>query len=623
MSGSYADLEIRILSRQDEGYPVEITVNNAQEFPRGYLNPDCLPWVLTADPAQDGERLFQWLFADDALKTAWAEVRSRYPQRRVRLRIDATAPELHAIPWELLRDAEGVVPQDIAAATATPFSRYLAGTWPPGRPILERPIKILVAIANPQDLVNYDAAPIDGQTEWEALQNVTVGLDVELAQVPVPCTLANIESALKKGCHILHIVAHGRYDHAGNAAELYLADDHNRVMEVWDDDFAAMLARQLAGVNAQQSGLQLVFLASCQTATRSPADAFRGFAPSLVAAGVPAVLAMQDLVPVPTAQAFTRVFYRQLFQHGLADLACNEARSALISARLSGAAIPVLLSRSDENRLLAFPENDDRRPAIALAPFEPETRLIPAGLFLMGSTPGPGVPDNEMPQHEVDLPAYRIGVYPVTNAQYAEFVRQTGTAVSPETGWELAAVGQVPPAGKENHPVVGVSWDQAAAYCAWLAERTGRRYCLPSEALWEKAARGTDGRRYPWGDEFDAARCNGAPSGHRGTTPVGHFAPGGDSVYGCADVAGNVWEWTSTQWGRERPRPDFVYPYRADDRRERRGPVPGPYRELRICRGGSFRDRPTRLTVTTRARVPADNRHPARGFRVAMEIRSR
>ena len=151
----------------------------------------------------------------------------------------------------------------------------------------------------------------------------------------------------------LHVIAHGRYSERRGAAALYLSDDQSRLVRVLDSDFAAMLARQLADVETQREDkLRLVFLASCQTATRSPADAFRGFAPSLVAAGVPAVLAMQDLIPVLTAQAFTRSFYRQLLQHGLVDLACNEARSALISARLAGAAIPVLFMRLQSGQLL-------------------------------------------------------------------------------------------------------------------------------------------------------------------------------------------------------------------------------------------------------------------------------
>lgn len=355
MRNPYADLEIRILGRQDEGYPVEITVNNEQEFPRGHLDLDFLPWVPTAVPAEDGERLFQWLFAHDALKTAWAEVRGQYPQRRIRLRIDDAAPELHGLPWELLREKDrGAVAQDVAAATATPFSRYLAGKWQPGSPILKRPIKILVAIANPQDLADNDAAPIDVQTEWQAIQETTADMDAELTLLPGPCTLARIESELKEsGYHILHVIAHGRYSERRGAAALYLSDDQSRLVRVLDADFAAMLARQLADVDTQREDkLRLVFLASCQSATRSPADAFRGFAPSLVAAGVPAVLAMQDLMPVPTAQAFTRSFYRQILQHGLVDLACNEARSSLISDRLAGAAIPVLFMRLQSGQLL-------------------------------------------------------------------------------------------------------------------------------------------------------------------------------------------------------------------------------------------------------------------------------
>jgi hypothetical protein len=138
MQETYADLEIRIRERQNDGYPVDITLNHEQEFGPGTLDPGFLPWVPSASAEEDGRRLFDWLFADDRLKTAWAEVRGGNPQRRVRLRIDAAAPELHAVPWELLREeGEGDVPQDLAAATATPFSRYLAGRWQPGSPIEE------------------------------------------------------------------------------------------------------------------------------------------------------------------------------------------------------------------------------------------------------------------------------------------------------------------------------------------------------------------------------------------------------------------------------------------------------------------------------------------------------
>jgi hypothetical protein len=351
MQETYADLEIRIREKEDEGYPVEMRLNNEQEFEPGTLDPGFLPWVPSASPGENGRRLFDWLFADDRLKTAWAEVRGSSPRRRVRLRIDASAPELHALPWELLREeGEGGVPQDLAAATATPFSRYMAGRWQPGSPILKRPIQVLVAVANPENLGAYGLEAIDLEGEWQVLQEAMDGLDAELVSLDQPCTLAALQEALQAGYHVLHLVAHGAYREG--QAVLFLADGENQVKRVPEEEFAAMLGRQLADTEAQnENKLRLVFLASCQTATRSPADAFRGFAPALVAAGVPAVLAMQDLVPVETAREFARSFYGQLLQHGLVDLAGNQARAALLAGELPGAAIPVLFMRLRLGRL--------------------------------------------------------------------------------------------------------------------------------------------------------------------------------------------------------------------------------------------------------------------------------
>jgi hypothetical protein len=351
---TYADLEIRILARQEDGYPVELTLNSEQEFPRGILSRDLLPWEPSASVTEDGARLFQWLFADAGLKGAWAEVRGRSSQRRVRLRIDTAAPELHAVPWELLRDPEfDSGPQDVAASAATPFSRYLAGRWQPGSPVLKRPLRMLVVIANPEDLDDYGMVPIEPEVEWALLQQATEGLDVELVRMPQPCTLAALEEELRKGYHILHVVAHGTYSTEAGQAALYLADSENQVAVVPDADLADMLARQLAEPDLlRDDKLRLVFLAACQTATRSPADAFRGLAPALVAAGVPAVLAMQDRLAMDTARVFAGAFYRQLLQHGVVDLAGNEARSALLTVGLPGAAIPVLFMRLREGRLL-------------------------------------------------------------------------------------------------------------------------------------------------------------------------------------------------------------------------------------------------------------------------------
>ena len=349
-----ADLEIRILNKSSDGYPVELTLNGAQEYAGGRLDPALLPWVPTTDPIADGQRLFGWLLADDKLKAAWAEVRGLHRQCRVRLRIDADIPELHAIPWELLcdsSDSQGL--NYLAAASTTPFSRYLAGHQQPGSPILQRPIRMLVVIANPDNQSDFGLQPIETEKEWADLQAALNGADVELIQLPQPCTLPAIETALKAGIHILHFIGHGHYNEWTQTAALFLSDENRRVQPVTDSDFAGMLARQLADTDVHNDDkLRLVFLASCQTAQRSPADAFRGFAPRLVQAGVPAVLAMQGLVPAESARAFATTFYQQLLQHGQADLAANEARSHLLTAKLRSASIPVLFMRLRNGALL-------------------------------------------------------------------------------------------------------------------------------------------------------------------------------------------------------------------------------------------------------------------------------
>jgi formylglycine-generating enzyme required for sulfatase activity len=211
-------------------------------------------------------------------------------------------------------------------------------------------------------------------------------------------------------------------------------------------------------------------------------------------------------------------------------------------------------------------------------PFEPEMVLIPAGWFLMGSDPQKNkeARDNEQPQHYLYLPDYYLAKTPVTNIQYAAFVRATGHSQPKQ--WEKGR----PPEGKEDHPVVYVSWYDTLAYCEWLARVTGRPYRLPGEAEWEKGARGTDGRIYPWGDEWDERRCNSEEGGPGDTTPMRAY-PGVASPYGLLDMAGNVWEWTRSLWGEDWQEPGFRYPYDPEDGREDLGA-----KGLRVLRGGSF-----------------------------------
>ena len=222
-------------------------------------------------------------------------------------------------------------------------------------------------------------------------------------------------------------------------------------------------------------------------------------------------------------------------------------------------------------------------PLISLAEqAAPELMVgVPAGEFWMGSTPeereygyhldeslhGSSVARRQKwfeveTRRRLDVPAYRIDRNLVTNADYARFVAATGhhaPFVDEETwrGYRLvhgyARVlkflwpDRQPPAGREQHPVVLVSHVDAAAYCAWRGAR------LPSEAEWEKAARGADGRYFPWGNTFDAGLLNSEDRGPFDTVPVGQYSDG-QSPYGALDMAGQVFEWTATLFRTEPPR---------------------------------------------------------------------
>ncbi|HSN74095.1 MAG TPA: CHAT domain-containing protein, partial [Anaerolineae bacterium] len=241
---TYADLEIRILDRQPQGYPVELTLDGERQFARGFLDPSLLPWAPGVDPEADGERLFAWLFGDETLKLAWAKASGLDMECRLRLRIDGNAPELHVVPWELLCQpaSAGVPALQLAANSKTPFSRYLAVPAAPGRPLTAARLKVLVAVADATDLLRYRLASIDREQELAALQAATAGLPVELIPLDGPCTLAAIEAALRQGCHFLHFVGHGAF-RADEGAVLFLAGDDNQVRLTRGEELAAMVSR--------------------------------------------------------------------------------------------------------------------------------------------------------------------------------------------------------------------------------------------------------------------------------------------------------------------------------------------------------------------------------------------
>jgi hypothetical protein len=347
----FADLEIRISRQEPSGYPVEITLKGEQQLARGYLASNILPWIPGSDPVADGQRLFGTLFADGNLCAAWAEARGQAPRRRVRLWIDARAPELHAVPWELLYEGDAVSGTILSANADTPFSRYLATPEPWGGVVKEHPIRVLAVLSNPEDLEDmYNLVHLDVDVEQAILKEALSATErqgqIQLDFLASPVTLVQIEQALQSapGYHILHYVGHGAFSQRRGQAALYLQDEEGCTQIVSDAAFTTMLKRR-------SRSLRLVFLAACQTATPSTAQAYLGLGPKLVMAGLPAVIAMQDKIAIETARKLAQAFYGRLAEHGPVDCATNDARSQLVAADRPDAAVPVLFMRLRSGQL--------------------------------------------------------------------------------------------------------------------------------------------------------------------------------------------------------------------------------------------------------------------------------
>jgi gamma-glutamyl hercynylcysteine S-oxide synthase len=253
---------------------------------------------------------------------------------------------------------------------------------------------------------------------------------------------------------------------------------------------------------------------------------------------------------------------------------------------------------------------------------------IPAGAFLMGSADDNTLASEaEKPQHCVEIPYdYWLARYPVTNEQFARFVEAAHRPIALDKNWN----------SKADHPVVNVNWREALEYCNWLQSVIGKdlpanagRVRLPTEAEWEKAARGNlapvaDGgdregvRDWPWGNDFDKRNCNSEENGKKTTTPVSLYSPDGDSPFGLADMAGNVWEWTVSVWGLDLFKPQYRYPYQPQDGREKLDASPAMYR---VVRGGAFNSRSSSVRSAYRYWFDPRARSESVGFRVAIAPR--
>jgi formylglycine-generating enzyme required for sulfatase activity len=243
---------------------------------------------------------------------------------------------------------------------------------------------------------------------------------------------------------------------------------------------------------------------------------------------------------------------------------------------------------------------------------------VPAGAFKMGDNFNEG-DARERPVHLVELDAYYVGKYPVTNGEYRKFRDDPGyddpkfwpggQVVSKDQSAAQARSVNAP--GKENYPVAAVTWDQAVAYCNWLSAKTGKEYRLPTEAEWEKAARGTDQRRYPWGNDLDPSYASYKEKPltfagfYDGSKRGGFQTHSNASPYGAFDMEGGVFEWCSDWYS-----PNY---YAFSPKKNPAGPSEGAYR---VLRGASQYEEPWELRAANRSSgAPSNQNHHLLGFR--------
>ena len=250
-----------------------------------------------------------------------------------------------------------------------------------------------------------------------------------------------------------------------------------------------------------------------------------------------------------------------------------------------------VLAFAQLDRLRKF-KQDPQAAQAAQAPMG----AIPAGEFWMGVDGLQGLED-ERPRHAVFLSAYAMDLYEVTVRAYALFLKKSGR--TPPLFWDTVDLPE-----HAERPVIGVDWDDADAYCRWAGKR------LPTEAEWEHAARGSDERRYPWGNETPIPELANYAIGARFSysqtlMPVGHYDKG-RSPYGMYDMAGNVWEWVQDWYGTNY--------YEMSEAHNPRGPAEG---QFKVVRGGSWSELPKYLLTYGRFKLPPSTRNSYTGFRCA------
>jgi CHAT domain/NB-ARC domain len=382
MPNEYTSIQIRIrasLEKSATRYLVEAILDDGSQFLDGQMQltqedlEDLL--VNVSDPEKYGKKLFNVLFSESIREaydkvTARAEVQTE-GRLRVRLWIDDSAAELHAFLWERLYHKHKGQMVPLAASILTPFSRYIGLPVAEPQPINISPIRLLLVISNPLNLP-CGLHPIDVEQEIKNLQQALGDLrrvnyvqvtlmpgrsglssvlrtQLELDGYQVLDNVTSLDNILRSlpGCHVLHFLGHGFFEreagHGEGTAALYLEKENGSCQVVKDNDLVLKLI-------AAEHVPHLVFLSACKSAQQD-AKAFVGLGPKLIKAGVPAVVAMQDLAPMNLVRQLTDDFYRNLIEHGIIDLALNQARLLLFDRGTPNWSIPVLFTRLEQGQL--------------------------------------------------------------------------------------------------------------------------------------------------------------------------------------------------------------------------------------------------------------------------------
>lgn len=526
--------------------------------------------------------------------------------KRLRLRLNIHQA-LHHLPWEILRysgdDIDGRYTEFfLATDPRTALIRYMGNTvWRDESLFTKSYLQLGVAIvvANPYCIdgsTDYEEAlsrsiEAEKQAVKEAIQPLVASGQVRDIWLEGHATLQQMLSKIDDGVHIVHYIGEGDFGEELGSFVIGV-DEQGRACEIGGE--------QLARALAQSRSLRLVVLNACRGGMARQDTSFGSVAFRLAQdLGVPAVIAMKYLVRSETAARLAKELYNRLVNvpstiHEALKYACSFieatpnriewATPLLIMSSVNGVFLDIPLAMPPRHQALetpgpvlppAFLQEATPEPEVQEAVPEPppasseepgEMVLIPQGEFEKGLTKEqadalverifrrayniedtPASRDNLRAillkeEHQTGyLPSFYMDMYPVTNEQFEVFVKATGYITDAERRRETATWHTYydgPEKGR--HPVVAVSWNDASTYAHWAGKR------LPTAEEWEKAARGQHGNLYPWGNQWDAHRCNNAASMSEFTTTPVDWHKEGRSPYGAYDMVGNVGEWTST-----------------------------------------------------------------------------